>query len=88
MLCLLLLTTNPKAKPNAHRFLQFVSCGAQTGSGLHVGLKQCMRRQVRELKPHEVRRVLDLGAQNNNPEINPYFSALPPGPEYRMRVPA
>ncbi|KAK9846553.1 hypothetical protein WJX81_006483 [Elliptochloris bilobata] len=43
--------------------------------------------QVRELKPHEVRRVLDLGAQNNNPEINPYFSALPPGPEYRMRIP-
>ena len=47
-----------------------------------------MRWQVRELKPHEVRRVLDLGAQNNNPEINPYFSALPPGPEYRTRVPA
>ncbi len=44
--------------------------------------------QVRELKAHEVRRVLDLGAQNNNPEINPYFSALPPGPEYRVRAPA
>lgn len=28
------------------------------------------------LKPHEVRRIFDRGAQDNNAAINPFFSGL------------
>lgn len=32
--------------------------------------------QIVSLKPHEVRRILDKGAQANNAAINPYFTGV------------